>query len=682
MMARLPRGPPSRPVTDSVPFVPDPGHCLAVASFSLRLPAHDDLLVGDHDKSIWPEQVDKYLHATGVLDVLRSAFADPLRGDSDSVLGDGFDLHAVGSPLGDDAATCTDLPLTLLRPERPPAHTVAFSVDDLQLPGLFSDVSAGPFERDSWRPALLAGPAFEKVHLAHVQDAHQIGTSQHGAYRPVNANDTLVAWHRETDEEESVLVRYLAAAFGQRRSYLFAPSFATRIHNIFLPLGRLISLPNDADTQGSDSTKQQLVIPFVTLVGSAAHRSFRRTVTMSLIILPVQAGKKHDSLGKLRLRSFDDHEVVEIAAQWDWSPARLRNAATQYDLDGSLGTYLTSSSHGHAVDRSSFTMRSLAESLLVNTAASVCLGRHPSLSRRRWSPNAVESYRNQLAREALQSLHIAKTSTILPWFDPVAGLDPSSQADTAAASLANLLFSNQRTPTRDAMLARFALPESPIPEGPYVGAYYVSTHAALVYSYVRTGTSSQRRDPIWMAAYVSYLGVALSSIRSALLALDREVDRAKDSPDQLLSTAETLVELEEVFDLQFAVKTHRTYYEELRRRDGALDDYEWLVKKVELLRDESSLRRQHTENRRVLLATVLIGILTVVLAIPNASDLLVGKNDTSTRHALGIASVAVVAVALAVVVGMVCLPAIRATKRWVVSRWVMWKTRRLQRRTA
>lgn len=659
-----------------------------MTSFSLRLPAGEDPLIGRHDESIWPERVDRYFHATGVMGALRGAFADPYQDKQTTHPEGGFELLPVGQLLDpQNGAMSADSPLTLRHPERSPARTTAFDVGNLVLPSLFTGISAGPFERDSWRPVLLAGPAFEHLQTDgnehddlnstdHSLDDRQKSGTKAVAHHPVNANDTIVVWRGEEDSQASLLIRYLATAFGQRRSYLFAPSFATRIHNIFLPLGCLTDTRIDHDPAERRTSRQLIVVPFVTLIGSAADRSFRRTVTVTLVLLPVESKASDQTFKNLRLRSMEDSEVVDIAAQWDWSPARMRKDTTEYQLGGHLRSYLASSSHLQEMNRGEFTLRSLAESLLINSAASTCLGRDPNFNQRSRSIRAIEECRHQISTEALQSLHIAKTSTILPWFDPAEGEDPSSQAEREAASLANLLFSTQRLPLRDEILTRFALPESPIPEGSFVGAYYVATHAALVYSYVCAGANSQRRGPIWMAAYVSYLGVALSSIRAALLAVDREVDRVKDTPDQLLSTAETLVELEEVFDLQFAVKTHRTYYEEIRKRDGALGDYEWLVKKVSLLRDEAMLRRQHTETQRVLIATVMIATLTAVLAIPGALDLLTTSSDTSQRHRWGVILVAIAAAAVGLGVVISAIPGLRAVRRWIISIWVSWKVRR------
>jgi hypothetical protein len=491
----------------------------------------------------------------------------------------------------------------------------------------------------------------------------------------VNANDTMVVQGGDLGSDGPVLVRYLAAALGQRRSYLFAPSLATRFHNVFLPLGRLVPLPTTGAPAGPVG-HQLLVAPFVTLVGSAAHRAFRRTVTLTLLLLPIEErspapGSGTGSLGTPALRALEDRETSEIAAQWDWSPARLRRSTARYQLTGQLKDYLATSPHGSVDSRPSFTLRSLAESLLVNAAASVSLGRHPSASRGPWRRGEVEACREELTQEAFQSLHITKTSTILTWCGPDDNQGPSDQAEKAGKSLANLLFSTVRSPLREAMLDRFALPEAPIPEGPFVGAYYIAPHASLVYSYVIAGEESQRRGPIWMTAYLAYLGLALSSIRAALLALHREVDRITDVPGQLLHTAETLAELEEVFDLQFAVKTHRNYYEEIRQRDGALEDYSWLVKKVELLRDEAMLRRQHKENGRVLMVSVMVGVLTTVLAIPAALDLLVKSSDQAARHDWGIVLVVIAASAIALGSALSIIPAgVRLTRRWVVTKWV------------
>jgi hypothetical protein len=627
--------------------------CLAAASFSLRTPVDRHSLLGTPTDDLRPEEMDRYDHASEVVPTLRAMFADA---DADSnppgpgrprfVLRPlGTRLHGEGGVVGADAARAL-----VDTGDRLPS-TVAFGVDDLQLPALFDDIATGPFERESWRPALLAAPAYTAA----------------GAGEFVNANDCVVVPDGAERADGAVLARYLAAAFGQRRSYLFAPSFATRIHNVFLPAGELVGTTPGGPAQGDVTA---VVVPFVTLVGSSAHRNFRRTVTVTLLVLPVErrAGPAggdgaggHDGL---RLRAFADEELLDIAAQWDWSPARRRRSVDLFHLRGPLRTYLEQAD-GHYVRDQGMTLRSLSEAVLMTSATAAVLGRRSQTSSKRVRAAEVGTCRLAIEREALHSLHVAKASTILSWSPwPGAGASPATVAEADAAGIANLLFSTERVPLQSDILDQFALPRSPIPEGPYVGAYYVATHSTLVYSYVVAGTPRQQRGPIWMTAYVAYLGVALSSMRATLLALHREIDRASDSPDRLLRTAGALAELEEVFDLQFAVKTHRTYYEVIRRRDGALDDYDWLVKKVALLRDESMLRRQHTENQRVLGATVMIVVLTAVLAIPGALDLLTTPSAVGTRRLWGTVLVAIAALAVLVGAAFTGAPAVRAVRRW------------------
>ena len=641
-----------------------PWRCLAAASFSIRAPTLQDSLLGTPTDELRPEDLDRFDHASEVVTRLSAMFADV---DTDAWTcgprrdGTRFVLEPLGTRLGPEGGSVgADTARALLDPGDRLPGTVAFGVDDLQLPALFGDIASGPFERESWRPALLAAPAFAPP----------------GTGELVNANDVVVVPAGDEDADEAVLARYLAATFGQRRSYLFSPSFATRIHNVFLPAGEVVGgISGGPDESGG----RAVIVPFVTLVGSSAHRNFRRTVTVTLLVLPVErhegdhAPDRPGSHSDLRLRAFADDELLEIAAQWDWSPARRRRAAGLFELRGPLRTYLDHARDRYVRDEAGMTLRSLAEAVLMAAATSAVIGRDPQGTPSGFTDADVSECRRTIEREALNSLHVAKSSTILSWMaNPSAGRPPTALAEAGAAGIANLLFATERMPLQQDVLDQFALPRSPIPEGPYVGAYYVATHATLVYSYVQAGTPGQRRGPIWMAAYVAYLGIALSSMRATLLALHREIDRASDSPDRLLRTAGALAELEEVFDLQFAVKTHRTYYEVIRRREGALDDYEWLVKKVALLRDEAMLRRQHTENQRVLGATVMIVVLTAVLAIPGALDLLTTPSAVGTRRLWGLVLVAIAA--LAVLVGGVFTgaPAARAVRR----RWAVRAARR------
>lgn len=579
-----------------------PSGLLAVSSFSIRVP-HGTHILGIAPKK-FGEDVSRYRDAMELYPHLSEAFVGSASTDP------AFAVGTVGTPLvGSVSAVMTDIPAFLRQRHETPAtipSAVAFSVDDLTLPPQFSTMMHDAFERSSWRPQLISRAAFDGRRPRRWQT--------HDGRTLVNANDTFVSEIApdESHQPEIELQRYLAAAMGQRRTYLFTASLATRIHNVVLPIGRLY------EQRRSNPSPSYLVAPIVTLIRSAARRGFRRTVTVTLVLLPIANGSSNSAAWRVGWPSqLDmDRDIIDITAQWDWSPARKRLQAQNLRLEGSLRSYLASQlpQEDFSID---FTLRSLAETLLVLVGQLV-------------SNDPERSKRDLIESEALQSLHIAKTSILLPWVDEGDPATANRDAEAIASPMANLLFTTVRSPLRTNLLSEMALPESPIPEGRFVASYYVAQHATLIYAYVKTGEESQKRSPIWMLAYLSYLGIALSAVRSSLLGLHREVDRIGEIPRQLGETAETMVELEEVFDLEFAVKTHRSYYEVMRERDGTLTDYGVLLSKVALLRDEATVRRQHQENVRVIIASAAIAALTAALAIPPTVDLIL---DSQTHHA-------------------------------------------------
>lgn len=617
---------------------------LAFASFSLRLPMTGRVArwsAGDEHGRRDPSDAFERLFRT-----LRESFGDP-----DATLDPGaFDVRSVGAPLStrtpsgtagrSESPRTTDRPRALHPTAEIRRQPAGFEVRHLKLPPLFAEISSQGSERTSWDPVLLGG----------------------GVDGPdgnvVNPNDTIVVARSDPSAAERDLLEYLAVVWGQRRSYLFAPALATRIHNVFLPVGLL---ERTSPAMPSSDEEALIVAPIVTLVASPMSHSFRRVVTLSLVVLPVRGASRTgaatvgdaDPLDGWRVGRISEPDLVEVAAQWDWSPARARNGPQVYELSGTLARYLAlyPSPPARRADRHTF--RSLAETLLVCVGLSMCTGRAEvtadasGTSRRDRDLALVE-------HEALESLHIAKTSLVFAWVDDDPNVDPFFAADELAASFTNLLFSTVRRPRRDVLLESLKMPESPVPEGAFTSAYYLAPHSALVHGYAVAGAESRRRGPVWMLSYLSYLVIALSAIRASLLALHRELDQVADSRGHPLRTAEALVELEEVFDLQFAVKAHKAYYEDIRSRDGSLADYAQLVREVSLLRDEATLRRAHEQSRRLLVATALVAALTGPLAISSVVGLIVSSSDTSLRAQWGWAA-AGISIAAALVAAVILL---------------------------
>lgn len=631
---------------------------LAVASFSLRLP-----LAGRVKK--WRTTADRNqrdpLHGSArLLKILRDSFADEEPSPEPC---DGFDLLSVGQPLTTASPRPTgavdpgvrptvDL-ARALRSTSDSSPTIGFETPNLTLPDLFADLSTQAFERSSWDPVLLGGRVRTR-----------------GA-DPINPNDTIVVRRTGETSCERELLQFLAVVWDQRRSYLFAPSMATRIHNVFLPVARLGFTPPSTSTPAHCL----IVVPVVSLMASPVNHSFRRVVTVSLIVLPARSVRSDaprlqtDPLEGWRISAIPERDMIDIAAQWDWSPARARKQAAVYEVSGTLVHYLDAGRTTAAQLASCQTLHSFAESLVLSVGLWICNGRSAPMARRGAPARKRQAGRAQVEREVLESLHIAKTSVLLPWTKESALRDPLQDADDLAASLTNLLFSTVRQPRRDSILAGFRLPEPPIPEGAFISAYYVAPHSTLVHAYTIAGTPSQQRGPVWMLAYLSYLGIALSTIRASLLALHREVDQVTGAHGHLLRTAEALVELEEVFDLQFAVKTHRAYYEEIRSRDGAMADYDQLVREVNQLRDEATLRRGHRQSQHLLVATALIAALTGPLAISSIVGLIVAANATSTRIAWGWVAFAISLAATLSAFGVIVVGNRHAALRWFATAW-------------
>ena len=100
------------------------------------------------------------------------------------------------------------------------------------LPVLLGGPATGTETR--WRPVLITKAAATRL---SAQSASQ--------------NDFLVSVDMPRTHSARLLEQvqsYLAGIFGQRRSYLFAPGLAVRIHSVFLPPGVLVPRLEEAAT--------------------------------------------------------------------------------------------------------------------------------------------------------------------------------------------------------------------------------------------------------------------------------------------------------------------------------------------------------------------------------------------------------------------------------------------------
>jgi hypothetical protein len=459
-------------------------------------------------------------------------------------------------------------------------------------------------------------------------------------------HDLRILSHQSPDPLRGRLDRlssYVRLILAQRRSYLFTPSLAGRIHNVVLPPG-LLSPVFESDE--GEVPSHLLVVPVVTLfktpgVIAKLRRDeaspFRRAMTLTLIHIPLSSlPSEPDSVRSLDLRAFSFEEASEITATWDWSAARIRHQERyqvqssepwKYRLSGDLAIYLRETMSSYASSDSGrtatmrdtgaegdaypreFTLRGFSQTVLhlCGLAVSAGIGQwigvdSVSVSKQR----GLVTVSNWLEAEVVRAQTVSKSSLIFGGpIEDLAGRDckndnqalnlhpvgpvPSMEwagdwfgLEDESARLANYLVAEapEADVRKTVKKSRMSPPE--IPEGARVEAYYVRPHSTLVYFYgpgqsqPHEPLTAQKRLGGWMLGYLLFNAIALSSARAMIVGLNRDLLEIEGRTKRRVDLGRTYLELDEVFDMDFAVRPNRSFYEAILKRDGVKRDFKLL----------------------------------------------------------------------------------------------------------
>jgi hypothetical protein len=536
-----------------------------------------------------------------------------------------------------------------------------------------------------WIPAILPG----KDHLVDVPPSTATDSSE-------CPNDIWITAKENSATADQVLhqsdlnigrdiVSHLAIIFAQRRSYLFNPSLARRIHNIILPSGWLL----EENARSSARIRGFIIVPLVTLV-AARHTPFRHTprflspgkarrgrrsrpyrdvLTLTLLHIPVTVALKNPSDKRrntqytqaARLRDLEHSEVGTFCGTWDWSPARARRLKVDtdggegsarsrtYRLHGDLNRYLQGLNVTAVSDQIDlpYTSRGWAQVLVssilrqVGAQADV---QEANQRKRHYEPilNASDGRKNRnpdsndraraedrLHDHLIWALTGGKVSSV--FIGPV-GLDSALQSvtntcsndnepDIIAFEFANyLLEARSDLPRRSEVDERWQLDPSSISFGRDVSSYYVAPRSTLVHVYglshqtsntdisptMAAASAWMKRLPLWMVGYISYYGVAISCARTLIAALNEDVDKFSADQSLLSHSSDRLLDAEEIFDFEFAVRSNRDFYHQLEQKDGVLSDFALLERKVDRVRADAILRREQMLSAAALWLSVTV----------------------------------------------------------------------------
>jgi hypothetical protein len=111
---------------------------------------------------------------------------------------------------------------------------------------------------------------------------------------------------------------------------------------------------------------------------------------------------------------------------------------------------------------------------------------------------------------------------------------------------------------------------------------------------------------MWMIGYISFYGIAISCARTLIASLNEDADGFAGDYRLLTHSSDRLLDAEEIFDFEFAVRSNRDFYHQLAQMDGVVNDFALLERKVERVRADAILRREEMLSSAALLLSVVV----------------------------------------------------------------------------
>lgn len=411
----------------------------------------------------------------------------------------------------------------------------------------------------------------------------------------------------------------MAAALAHRRWHLFAPDLARRTYQITLPPGVFVN-----------AGVELIGVPIITTIRRPTRGQFRRTLAISLILIPRPSGSSAQAL------SLDD-----------W-----RRLLTFSDL---------SMAHSAVISQSGVSALTLVPSPLVTYLA----GLSPSSPSVANLEQTLGEWIRLIARPvvfALATLASAKEDDTL-----AAAME---QDLLAAAALgvrrgAMLLLPNIENRNIHAWLRGDSLPAEttkPIddafralgirtadPRAAFVPTsitlqsdeylYYFPERRLLVAMLPADWEQFPRRSLRFLLAACLGMTNGLSTVRTIAYFFHHEVENVRRSRRLSELTTEFVTDLDEAYDLDLNIPGYKVAYEHVKERSLVERDFEHVKWSVDTLSERISAEETRRSAISVLFFTITIAVGTLALVF------------TGEKHELGIAAIVSAVVAAWVVLG-------------------------------
>ncbi|MCL5874170.1 MAG: hypothetical protein M1161_02370 [Candidatus Thermoplasmatota archaeon] len=410
-------------------------------------------------------------------------------------------------------------------------------------------------------------------------------------------NEWAIVPSQSAREELSVAYN-IVLTMGIQRS-IFVSEMGSRIFNVLLPPGKIKSRekkPEDSPHQVAyqEEVSNFLIIPIITLVQQPKKDSFRKTVSLSLLLIPTDESFSMN-------RMITSHEIKHMANE------------TYFEIcDSSLKSYLLANG---IQENESFK--------LLNLLIQVTRLSYQNLSGYEYvSERDLEKLNDEVSISLRQTIGILSDSIKEEDVKNFYGKSPSKNLYT----LLNLLIFPEwhlsEYPKRpDAVdFSNVSIKDrSGINTGYFVFFNPDTKKTIFIMSsqFERTSELSKffEFSIRWASFWYLYIDVSISSLRTMIHSFYNEIANERGAKALLTIEEELIEDIEEFYELGINSFLFKDIYKRLRELAGLDEDFKVLKEKLEALKTNVVIKDQRVTNRMLILLTIVLIIVTATLIV-------------------------------------------------------------------
>ncbi len=387
-----------------------------------------------------------------------------------------------------------------------------------------------------------------------------------------------------------------------RRRGLFSPDFGCRLFNIFLPPAYLCDKSNKSEAY--------LVIPVLTLVRIPNCSTFRRTITLSLLVFPERI-EEQDNFESAKLHPVELNKLKSLVVSLADTHDRWIKNSVLFSVKGPITEW---SKFQDSMDElnSEVTFSRFRKIIFIETVKMLF-------------PNLLSKKTEDLQSRVFNSLSRSNVScgqflintpeSFCPKTDDLfQDLSRKNKNNhfvlNQVYNLVTLAYPSSVTP-REIDLSELALPAEKVmveqnhlsifePSGSWFVAFSPDKHENFPNVSIKNGI-------FWDI----YIIIGLSLVKEMISAYYHEIE-SKGSLESMLKVSNEFVkDFEEIYAIDFINPIHKKMYETAKHLAGLDTDYAYLKEKINSLREELTVKSANLMSKLVAFLAV-VSIMTAI----------------------------------------------------------------------